>query len=66
MNAVVFAEHDRRVDLEKQYHGLRLDDVRHYGDTAVSVFRLESKGENTTILETGADSEGVEGETSQQ
>lgn len=41
-HAVVFAEHDRRRHLADKYPGLRLEETRIYGDTAVSIYRRSS------------------------
>lgn len=37
--AVVFVEHDKRRALDSEYPGVRLQSVRTYGDTGVSIYR---------------------------
>ena len=38
-DAVVFVEHDKRRALDSEYAGVRLQSVRTYGDTGVSIYR---------------------------
>lgn len=55
-DAVVFAEHDRRLELRPRYGDLRMEEVRCYGDTAVSIFRPETRREQEAIPDPAEDS----------
>ena len=46
--AVVFAEHDRRRELEAAYPGLRLEQTRRYGDTVISIYRPDMGTESSS------------------
>ena len=46
--AVVFAEHDRRRELDDSYPGLQRESTRRYGDTAVSIYRPDTRSESSS------------------
>ena len=46
--AVVFAEHDRRRELDDAYSGLRRESTRRYGDTAVSIYGPDTGDGNSS------------------